>query len=102
MSIIILSKENYEKEVIKSKQPVLIDFYADWCGACKTMAPIIDEIAKEKSNIKVCKANIDNEQELAVQFGVMSIPTIVLIKNAQVYNTSIGVTSKEKVLEMLN
>lgn len=101
MAVLTISKENYEQEVLNSKDPVIIDFWATWCGPCRMMSPIIDEIAEENTNIKVGKVNVDEEQSLAMQFNVMSIPTIVAIKNGKVVGTTVGVTTKEKVLEML-
>lgn len=101
MSVINLSKDNYEKEVMQSEKPVIIDFWASWCGPCKMMSPIIDEIAEENDELKVCKVNIDEEQELAKQFNIMSIPTIVVIQNGKVVEQSVGVTDKERVLKMI-
>lgn len=100
MSVLKISKENFEGEVLKSAKPVLIDFYADWCGPCRMMSPIIDEIAEEKADIiKVGKINVDENQELAMEYGVMSIPTIVIIKNGKVEKTFVGVRSKNEILE---
>lgn len=102
MSILKITSENYEEEVMKSEKPVLIDFYADWCGPCKMMSPIIDEIAEERADsIKVGKVNVDENQELAMQYGIMSIPTIVIIKNGQVNKTFIGVRDKNEILSEL-
>lgn len=102
MSVYDLTSENFEKEVNDSTIPVLIDFWATWCGPCRMMSPIVDEIAEENENIKVCKINVDEEPELARKFGIMSIPTLVVIENAKVKNTSVGLIPKEKVLEMFN
>lgn len=100
MSVLKISKENFEEEVQKSKKPVLIDFYADWCGPCRMMSPIIDEIAEEKADmIKVGKVNIDENQDLAMEYGVMSIPTIVIIKNGKIEKTFVGVRSKSEILD---
>lgn len=99
MSVLKISKENFEEEVQKSKKPVLIDFYADWCGPCQMMSPVIDEIAKEKEDIiKVGKINIDENQDLAMEYGVMSIPTIMIIKEGKVETTFVGVRSKSEIL----
>lgn len=102
MSVLKLTSENYEEEVLKSEKTVLIDFYADWCGPCRMMSPIIDEIAEEmEGKIKVGKINVDDNQELAMEYGVMSIPTIVVIKNGQVEKTFVGVREKSEIEEAL-
>lgn len=102
MAIINLNKDNYKKEVLDTDKTILIDFWASWCGPCKMLSPIIDEVSNEVSdNIKICKVNIDEQQDLATQFQIMSIPTLVIIKNGQVVNNSVGVRSKEEILEML-
>lgn len=102
MNVLKITKDNYEKEVLKSDKPVLIDFYADWCGPCRMMSPIIDEIAEEMSGeIKVGKVNVDDNQELAMEYGVMSIPTIVIMENGKVKNTLVGVRDKNEIKEML-
>ena len=98
---VILTSENFEEEVINSKIPVLIDFWASWCGPCKAMMPVVEEIAKEnEGKIKVCKANVDEQGELATKFDVMSIPTFVAIKNGEVVGTTMGVQGKEEILKM--
>ena len=86
MEIIKANSANFEEEVLKSEKPVLIDFYADWCGPCKMLSPIIDEIAEENSDIKVVKVNVDDSQDLAMKYQVMSIPTLVVIKNGKEIN----------------
>ncbi|MEE0865868.1 MAG: thioredoxin [Clostridia bacterium] len=102
MSVLNVTSENYENEVLKSDKKVLIDFYADWCGPCKMMSPIIDEIAEEMSDtVKVGKVNVDENQNLAMEYGVMSIPTVIILKNGEVQKTFIGVTDKEKIIEFL-
>ncbi|MCI8760191.1 MAG: thioredoxin [Clostridia bacterium] len=99
MSVLKLNGENFEEEVLKSNQTVVVDFYADWCGPCRMMAPVIDEIANEKADsIKVGKVNVDENQDLAMKYEVMSIPTIVIIKNGKVEKTFVGVTSKSDIL----
>lgn len=102
MKPIILTKSNYDEEVLKSSKPVLIDFYADWCGPCKMLGPVIEKLAEEVTHAKICKVNVDSENELASKFGVMSIPTIVVIKDGKVYNKAVGLQSREKLLNMLN
>lgn len=97
----IFNEENFEKEVEKSEGIVIVDFYADWCGPCKMMSPIIDEIAEENSNIKVGKVNCDEEPNLAIKFDVMSIPTILIFKNGKLEKTFIGLTPKETILEAI-
>lgn len=100
MNIYEITTQNFEQEVNNSDKPVLIDFWATWCGPCRMMSPIIDQIAGENQDIKVCKVNVDNEPELAKKFRIMSIPTLVVIENGEIKTTSVGLVSKEKVLEM--
>ena len=103
MNVLNVTSENYESEVLKSEKTVLIDFYADWCGPCKMMSPVIDEIAEEmKETVKVGKINVDENQDLAMEYGVMSIPTIVILKNGEVQKTFVGVTDKEEIKQALN
>ncbi|MGL5259712.1 MAG: thioredoxin [Lachnospiraceae bacterium] len=101
MSIIIGTKENFESEVLASTKPVLVDFYADWCGPCKMVAPILHEIAEERSDILVCKVNVDDAPELASKYQVVNIPTIVCIKNKEVANKTVGAVSKDAILNMI-
>lgn len=102
MSVLKITSENYKEEVLNSDKTVLIDFYADWCGPCRMMSPIIDEIAEEMSNtVKVGKVNVDDNQDLAMEYGVMSIPTIVVIKNGEVSKTFVGVRDKEEIKQEL-
>ena len=102
MAVMKFKNENFEEEVMKSNIPVVVDFYADWCGPCKMMSPIIDEIANEMGEtVKVGKVNVDEEQSLAIQFGVMSIPTIVIIRNGKVTKTFVGVQNKENIIKEL-
>lgn len=102
MGVIDLTQNNYEQEVTNSQNPVLIDFWASWCGPCQMLSPIIEEVAKEVNNVKVCKVNVDKQQELARSFEVMSIPKLVLIKDGKIVDSSVGLKSKEEILEMLN
>ncbi len=101
MSVIKINKENFVDEVINSDKPVLLDFYADWCGPCRMVGPVVAEISDERSDIKVGKINVDEEFELASQFGVSSIPMLAVIKSGKVVNTSVGARPKEQILEML-
>mgnify|MGYP004670386655 FL=1 len=99
---IITNKNNFEETILKSKTPVLVDFYADWCTPCKMMSPIIEEVSNEfKDKIIVLKINIDECPDIAQKYSVMSIPTIILFKNGEATKTSVGVTSKEKLVEMI-
>ena len=102
MSVIKIKKENFTSEVIDSKKPVILDFYADWCGPCRMVGPIISEIANERSDIKVGKINVDEQPALAAQFGVMSIPMLVVIKDGKVVNSSVGAKPKDEILAMLS
>lgn len=103
MNEIILTNKNYEDEVEKSDIPVLIDFWATWCGPCRNMMPVVEEIANENvGKIKVCKADVDKEGDLASKFEVMSIPTFVAIKNGKVVGTSIGLQDKSEILKMFD
>ncbi len=102
MSIIHINKENFQQEVLQSDKPVLIDFWANWCGPCRMIAPIIEEIAQEREDIKVVKIDVDEAQDLAIQYQIMSIPTLLVVEKGKVVNQSIGVKPKDKILEMLD
>ncbi len=101
MSVITITKDNYKDEVLSSDKPVLLDFWASWCGPCRMLSPVVDEIAGERDDIKVGKVNVDEQQELAMQFKVMSIPTLAVVKDGKVVETSVGVRPKAQILEML-
>lgn len=102
MTVINLNKENFEEEVLQSRMPVLIDFWASWCGPCRMMAPVVEEIAQSmETSIKVAKVNIDENPELAEKYAVMSIPTFVVIKNGQETGRTVGVQSKEEIVKLI-
>ena len=101
MQIVEVPKDNFEQEVLGAKVPVVIDFWAVWCGPCQMLAPTIEEIADERTDIKVGKVNVDEQAELASQFRVMSIPTLVVIKDGKIVNQAMGVRPKSQILEML-
>lgn len=102
MSAIQITEQNFPSEVLNSSKPVLLDFWASWCGPCRMVSPIIDEIAHECTDIKVGKVNVDEQKELAAQYGVMSIPTLLVLKDGKVVNTSAGARSKEQILQMVS
>ena len=101
MSAINITASNFEEEIIRSDKPVLLDFWAPWCGPCRMVGPIVEEIADERADIKVGKINVDEEQELARRFGVMSIPTLVVVKEGQVVHQSAGARPKAQILALL-
>lgn len=101
MSVYHITKENFEAEVLKSEKPVLLDFWAPWCGPCRMVGPILDEIAEENEHIKVCKVNVDEEAALAEKYGIMSIPSIFVLKDGRITAQSVGAKTKEQLLQML-
>ena len=101
MSVIHITNANFESEVLHSDKPVLVDFWASWCGPCRMVGPILDEIAAERSDIKVCKVNVDEEQNLAARFQIMSIPTLMVFKNGQITNQALGAMPKNQILALL-
>lgn len=102
MSVVVLTQQNFEQEVLKSDKPVLVDFWADWCGPCRMVSPVVDEIAAENANIKVGKVNVDEQQALAQQYGVRSIPTLIVFKKGSIYKTAVGARPKESILQMID
>lgn len=102
MSVIHLTSNNYAETVEKESVTAVIDFYADWCGPCKMFAPVFEELASEVSDVVFCKVNVDNEEELARKFGVMSIPTIVVLKDGKQTAQNVGLAPKQKILAMIN
>ena len=101
MAALHITKENFENEVIKADKPVLVDFWAPWCGPCQMLLPVIEELAGEVTDVKICKINVDEEPELAARFRVMTIPTLLVFKDGEVAVSSIGVKSKAAILDML-
>ena len=101
MSATALNKNNFDEFVLNSDTPVLLDFWASWCGPCRMVSPLIEEIADERTDIRVGKVNVDENPELASRFGVMSIPTLVVVKNGQITNRSVGARPKAQILELL-
>ena len=101
MSVIKITKDNFENEVMNCEKTVLLDFYADWCGPCRMVSPIVDAISEEHPEYKVGKVNVDEENQLATTFGVMSIPSLFVIKNGEVVNQAVGARTKAQILDML-
>ena len=101
MAVVKLTTENFDQEVLQAGQTVLVDFYADWCGPCKMMGPVVEEISNEEAGVKVCKINIDEEIELAQRFGVMSIPTFIAVKDGEIAGKQIGAVPKSTLLGLV-
>ena len=101
MAVITITKENFEAEVLKSAQPVLLDFWAAWCGPCRMLSPIVDEVAEERTDVKVGKVNVDEQPDLAAEFGVMSIPTLLVFRDGKLVDQSVGARPKSGVLALL-
>ena len=101
MSVLTITKNNFQEEVLNSDKPVLLDFWATWCGPCRIMGPVVDEIAEERKDVKVGKVNVDDESELASAFGIMSVPTLVVMKGGKVVDSSVGVRPKGDILRMI-
>lgn len=101
MAVIELTKDNFEAEVLKSDKTVLVDFWASWCGPCRMLSPVVDEIAEKRTDIKVGKVNVDDEEELAMRYGIMSIPTLIVFQNGEVKTQTMGVQPKDTILNML-
>ena len=101
MSTVQITKENFREEVLNSDKPVLLDFWADWCGPCRRVGPALEEIAAERSDIKVGKINVDEQPELAAQFQIMSIPALMVVRNGEVVNSAVGAMPKKQILDLL-
>ena len=101
MKVLHINKDNFHNEVLNSDKPVLLDFFASWCGPCRMVGPILDEIAEEREDIKVCKINIDEQPELASRFRIMSVPTLMVLKDGQIMEQSVGARPKHQILAMV-
>ena len=101
MAHIVLTADNFEEEVLKSEKTVLVDFWATWCGPCRMLAPVIEEISEENTDIKVCKIDVDEEPELAAEYGIQSIPTLIVFKDGKAVNKSVGVIPKDEIIALL-
>ena len=101
MAVVKVNVENFENEVLNSEKPVLVDFWASWCGPCRELGPVVDALGEELTDVKVVKINVDEERELAKKYKIFSIPTLVVIKDGQPVNKSVGVKSREEILAML-
>ena len=101
MKVLHVDKDNFHKEVLNSDKPVLLDFFASWCGPCRMVGPILDEIAEEREDIKVCKVNIDEQPELASRYRIMTIPTLMVLKDGQIMEQSVGAKPKHQILAMV-
>ena len=102
MSVMTITKENFEREVLQSAQPVLLDFWASWCGPCRMLSPVVDQVAEERTDVKVGKVNVDEQPELARQFGIMSIPTLIVFRDGKLVQQSIGVIPKTAIENLLD
>ena len=101
MAVVTITKENFEQEVLQSAKPVLLDFWASWCGPCRMLSPIVDEVAEERADVKVGKVNVDEQPELAGEFGVMSIPTLLVFEQGKLVRQAVGARPKASVLDLL-
>ena len=101
MAVVTITKENFEQEVLQSAKPVLLDFWASWCGPCRILSPIVDEVAEERTDVKVGKVNVDEQPELAGEFGVMSIPTLLVFEQGKLVRQAVGARPKASVLDLL-
>ena len=102
MEVLKITSDFFKKEVLEENKTVVIDFYADWCGPCKMLAPVVEEIAKENTNTKFVKINVDDVQDLAIEYNIMSIPTLVVMKNGKEINRKVGLVSKSEIMQIIN
>jgi len=102
MSIVSINSNNFESEVLNADSVVLVDFWADWCGPCRMLAPILEEISDERADVKICKVNVDEESELATKYNIMSIPTIIVFKDGEIFKRVVGAQSKQAILSILD
>lgn len=102
MAALHITTENFENEVLKADQPVLVDFWASWCGPCQMLLPVIEELAGEVTDAKICKVNVDEQQQLAEKYGIMTIPTLAVFKDGKVSNKSVGVISKDQIVKLIH
>ncbi|MBQ6885948.1 MAG: thioredoxin [Lachnospiraceae bacterium] len=102
MAVVNLMKDNFSKEVLENKGNTLIDFWAPWCAPCRMLSPVVDEVAEETNDVKICKVNVDEQQELAMQFGIMSIPTLVVLQDGKEIKRSSGFIPKQAIKELIN
>lgn len=102
MAVEKVTRDSFEQSVLKSDKPVLVDFYADWCGPCKMLSPVVEQIAEESDAYRVCKVNVDEAMDIAAEYGVVSIPTLVVFKNGEASARTVGVQPKQAILQMLN
>ncbi len=102
MAVITVTAENFESEVIQSEKPVIVDFWADWCGPCKRLSPAVEELSEQTQEVKLCKVNVDEQPELASRFQIMSIPTLISFKDGKQHKTSVGLIAKNKILSLID